>query len=363
MDRTMDDNGFQNLERIGWDASWEKAFDAINAVCGVPGRVSEEERGLYRILTATGEHWAEVSGSFRHNRTDRSGFPGVGDWVVASIAERFIIHTVVPRRTAFVRKVAGAVTEAQVVAANVDTVFVVQAMNRDFNLRRLERYLALAWESGANPVIVLNKMDLSSDSDTILERALTVAMGVPVHGVSAERGIGIEELETYLSSNRTGVFLGASGVGKSTLVNAICGKIVQQTASTRSGDDRGRHTTTHRQLIVTPRGGLLIDTPGMRELTIWDAANGIDEAFRDIGELAENCQFRDCSHGRETGCAVHAALSDGLLEADRFASYQKLQRELAYVARKQDQRAQVDERRRRKKAVEDGRRNRRLKQS
>jgi ribosome biogenesis GTPase / thiamine phosphate phosphatase len=266
----------------------------------------------------------------------------VGDWVVVRDET---IQAVLPRRSAFSRKVARAATEEQVLAANVDTVFLVTALNGDLNLRRLERYLALAWESGASPVLVLTKADLCGDVGGALRAVGPVTIGVPTHAISNLTGAGLDELEPHLAPARTVALLGSSGVGKSSLANRLLGEELQVTREI-AVDGRGRHTTTSRQLVRLPGGALLVDTPGLRELQLWDADEGIHAAFADVDELAGDCRFSDCSHTREPGCAVHAAIDAGRLPLTRLQSYRRLQRELERLARKQDARLRSEERKR-----------------
>ena len=319
-------------------------------------RVAEENREMFRLLSPQGEFMAEVSGKFRHEVTGRADFPAVGDWVLASTRKeesRATIHRVLNRKSKFSRKIAGKKTEEQIVAANVDVVFIVSSLNSEFNLRRLERYVALAWESGAQPVIVLNKSDLAENAEELRSEAEAAAIGVRVILTSALRGDGIEEIREMMLSapeesssgeitsekmpvTKTAALLGSSGVGKSSLINAILGTELLDTGEIRESDDRGRHTTTTRHLIVVPGAGVWIDTPGMRELQLWDASEGIDQAFGEIAELAANCRFRDCKHMDEPGCAVRAAVESGELAAERLESFHKLGREEKFVAAKQD---------------------------
>jgi ribosome biogenesis GTPase / thiamine phosphate phosphatase len=319
-------------------------------------RVAEENREMFRLLSPQGEFMAEVSGKFRHEVTGRADFPAVGDWVLASTRKeesRATIHRVLNRKSKFSRKIAGKKTEEQIVAANVDVVFIVSSLNSEFNLRRLERYVALAWESGAQPVIVLNKSDLAENAEELRSEAEAAAIGVRVILTSALRGDGIEEIREMMLSapeesspgeitsekmpvTKTAALLGSSGVGKSSLINAILGAELLDTGEIRESDDRGRHTTTTRHLMVVPGAGVWIDTPGMRELQLWDASEGIDQAFGEIAELAANCRFRDCKHMDEPGCAVRAAVESGELAAERLESFHKLGREEKFVAAKQD---------------------------
>ncbi len=301
---------------------------------------------MYRVQTESGEVLAEVSGKMRHNALHREDYPAVGDWVVLSVRQeeqRATIHAVLPRRSKFSRKVAGQVTEEQIVATNVDTVFLVTALNLDFNVRRIERYLVLAWESGANPVIVLSKADLCADAEEKAAEVEAVAVGVPIHIISSAENRGLAELAAYIAPGKTVALMGSSGVGKSTLVNRIFGEEILETGDIRHGDDKGKHTTTHRELLALPGGGILIDTPGMRELQLWDAAEGLSTSFQDIESLGADCFFQDCQHNNEPNCAVKQALHDGTLAQERFDSYLKLQKELAYLARKEDKVLQAAE--------------------
>ncbi|WP_171688496.1 ribosome small subunit-dependent GTPase A [Paenibacillus germinis] len=333
-------------EDLGWNSFFEKAFEPYLNEGYQVGRVSLEHKHMYRVQTEVGEALAEVSGKMRHLAFRREDYPAVGDWVVLSIRgeeQRATIHAVLPRKSKFSRKVAGQVTEEQIVASNVDTVFLFTALNLDFNVRRIERYMVLAWESGANPVIVLSKADLCEDPEALAAEVAAVAVGVPIHIISSAENRGLDELAAYISPGQTVALLGSSGVGKSTLVNRIYGKDILDTGDIRSGDDKGKHTTTHRELITLPGGGILIDTPGMRELQLWDVSEGLSTSFQDIEELAEMCYFQDCKHENEPKCAVNHALDEGTLAVERFNNYVKLQKELAYLARKEDKGLQAAE--------------------
>ncbi|WP_315832818.1 ribosome small subunit-dependent GTPase A [Bradyrhizobium prioriisuperbiae] len=336
------------IKQYGWSDQLNQTFAPHAAQGYVPGRVTVQQRGLYTIVTDQGELRAQLSGHFVREAQD-GDYPVVGDWV--AVAPRFAeaaatIHAVLPRRSTFMRKAADRVQTVQVIAANIDIAFLVASMNADFNVRRLERYLAAAWQSGAQPVVVLTKADLSEDAAVFVAQADAVAFGSPVLAVSAKTGEGMSVLATYLRPGETCVLVGSSGAGKSTLVNALAGVDRMATSAIREGDARGRHTTSHRELVLLPGGTLILDTPGMRELGLLDADEGLDAAFDDIETLAQGCRFRDCGHGNEPGCAVREALESGALAVDRWQSFQKLQRELAHVDRKDDRVARQAERKR-----------------
>ncbi|WP_253701508.1 ribosome small subunit-dependent GTPase A [Bacillus sp. FJAT-27445] len=312
----------------------------------VLGRVALEHKHMYRVWTDEGELLCEVSGKFAFAASRREDFPAVGDWVILSSRKEEgtgTIHSILPRFSKFSRKAAGNTAEEQIIAANVETVFLVNSLNDDLNLRRIERYLLLAWESGANPVIILSKADLCEDVEEKVAAVESVALGVPVIPVSAEMNEGLEKLKPYLGEGKTVALLGSSGVGKSTLTNTLLGENKQAVKEIREDDDKGRHTTTHRELVLLPGGAVLIDTPGMRELQLWESQDGLAGAFSDIEELSAACRFRDCRHTDEPGCAVREAISNGDLPEERLSSYNKLQRELAYIERKADKRAQSEE--------------------
>ncbi len=332
-----------NLYDFGWDDGFAAALEPHDNC--IPARVAAQHRGEYDVLTERGEQRAHVAGRLRHEASSGADLPAVGDWVALRDET---IHAVLPRRSAFQRKVAFHATEAQVLAANIDTVFVVTGLDEDFSARRLERYLTLAWESGATPAVVLTKADLCDDPLAMLLEAEQVAVGVSAHVVSNVTGEGLDELAIYLAPAKTVALLGSSGVGKSSLVNRLFEDEVQATKELAE-DGTGRHTTTARQLFRLPGGAMLVDTPGLREVQLWDADEGIQEAFSDVDELAAECRFNDCAHMREPGCAVQAAIDEGRLPRERLQSYRALQRELKRLAAKQDGRLRSEERKKRVK--------------
>lgn len=331
-----------HLSSLGWDDYFALAFNPFSTSDFVPARVALEHKHAYELLSADGALTAACTGRLLHDATARDGLPAVGDWVVARRRPgetHADIHAVLPRRTKFSRRVAGDTSAEQIVAANINTVFLVTALDQNFNVRRIERYLTVAWESGAQPVVVLNKADVHSDPAGARAEVEAIASGAPVVTLSATRDDGIDALAPWLIPAQTVALLGSSGVGKSTLINRILGRAQQVTGAISDAVGKGRHTTTHRELIVAPSGVLVIDTPGMRELQLWDVdARALDAAFADIAALAARCRFRDCTHRAEPACAIQAALDDGSLEFDRWQSFQKLQREQAYAARKADPR-------------------------
>jgi len=330
-----------NLNDLGWDDGFAASLEPYDNC--IPGRVSAQHRGEYDVLTRAGEQRARVTGKLRHEAASSADLPAVGDWV--ALREQSI-QGVLPRRSAFQRKVNLGAAEAQVLAANLDSIFVVTGLDADFSARRLERYLTLAWESGATPVVVLTKADLCDDPQALLLDAEQVAVGVPVHLVSNLTGEGHDELGPYLRPAKTIALLGSSGVGKSSLANGLLGQEAQATKALAE-DGTGRHTTTARQLLRLPGGALLVDTPGLREVQLWEAEDGIQEAFADVDELAAGCRFNDCAHTREPGCVVQEAIEDGRLPLERLQSYRLLHRELARLARKQDARLRSEERKKR----------------
>ena len=339
------------LARYGWNDRLAAAFELHAGPGRTPARVVLEHTHIYRVVTAEEELLARVSGRLRHRAIGRPDFPAVGDWVVLEPVRGggdARIHAVLPRSSRFSRRAAGDATEEQVIAANIDVVFLVGGLDGDFNPRRIERYLVVAWESGATPVIVLNKADLVSDPDRHADEVRAVAPGVDVHAVSARVPDSLNVLRPYLGQGRTAALLGSSGVGKSTIVNRLVGYDLLRTQDVRVTDSRGRHTSTARQMVLLEEGGVLIDTPGMRELQLWEGGDTLGDAFADVETLAEGCRFRDCRHAQEPGCAVRAAVAAGHLSADRFESFRKLADERAHQARQLDARAMLEEKRRAK---------------
>ncbi|HVQ24131.1 MAG TPA: ribosome small subunit-dependent GTPase A [Planctomycetota bacterium] len=328
------------LGELGFTAAQADAFQPFAAEGLVPGRVVAGHTRYLRVATAEGETLAELAGSLRHQARSGEELPAVGDWVAlrpGADPSSAVIQAVLPRRAAFVRRAAGTRTVAQVLAANVDTVFLVMGLDGDFNLRRIERALVLAWDSGAAPVLLLNKADLCPDVEEKRAEVERIASNVPVCVVAAKPGEGLAALAPWLQPGRTVVLLGSSGVGKSTLVNRLLGRERQRTREViESADQRGRHTTTHRELIELPGGALLIDTPGLRELQLWSDGAGLEAAFDDVSTFADSCRFTDCGHGNEPGCAVRAAVADDRLDAARLDSYLKLHAELRALQIRED---------------------------
>jgi ribosome biogenesis GTPase / thiamine phosphate phosphatase len=315
-----------DLGGLGWNSEL-----ADNLEPGlVPGRVAAVHRGAFDVWTAEATVRSRLPGRLVHEGLD----VGVGDWVGLSDG---LIRAVLPRRSAIVRNAAGLTTTAQTLAANVDVAFAVSSLGPDLEPRRLERYLVTIWESGASPEIVLTKADRLEDPWPLVAEVEAVALGVPVHVVSAVTGQGCDALRARIPDGTTAVLVGSSGVGKSTLVNLWLGEEVMSTKETREDDDEGRHTTTHRQLLVLPGGGLVIDTPGLRELQLWDVgSDALDATFADVEELAGDCRFADCAHTHEPDCAVLAAVESGELSRERLHSWRKLQRELHAIAIRHD---------------------------
>lgn len=332
-----------SLEQLGWGAFFQSQLDTVELGL-VPARVAEEQRGQYVLLSERGATRATVRGRLLNEGL--ACLPVTGDWVMAnhlSREPRSVIEATLERRTVISRKAPGERVAEQVLAANVDTVFVAASLNQELNARRIERYLSVIWQGGAVPVVVLNKTDLCGDVAAVVAELAAAAPGVEVRSTSAITGDGLEALRAHLGEGRTVAFAGSSGVGKSSLVNRLLGRGAQATQEIRS-DDKGRHTTTARQMLIAPGGGLIIDTPGLRELGLWDVGAGVSRTFADVEDLARECAFADCSHEREPGCAVKAGIDDGRLDLSRLDSYRKLQREQAFIVGKKDVTFRIEQR-------------------
>lgn len=346
------------LRQLGWNDFFDQEFKKLGKEDLVPVRVTGQEKYSFKVAGERGEMEARLSGKMLHNEDSPDQFVAVGDWVAAaapSTGHIVIIEAVLPRKSRFSRqasggrdRLSGGVLSQQVLAANLDTIFIVSALDsgRGFNLRRIERYLTLAWESGAIPVIILNKTDLCGDLSHAIMDVEKVAMGVPVLPLSAATGMGLEHLRTYLPVGKTAVFLGPSGVGKSSLINALLGADRLKVGEVRPGDSAGRHTTSRRELIILPEGGIVIDTPGIREIQLWTDENALSDTFPDIHELSRQCRFKDCIHSSEPDCAVQKAVIEGTLDIARLLSYEKLQKELHYLSARQQDRVRIEEKER-----------------
>jgi ribosome biogenesis GTPase / thiamine phosphate phosphatase len=335
-----------SVELLGWDDLWQSELDRLDDDNLIPARIAAQHRGEYVAWSTHGELRAELSGRLFHEAEVGGPMPAVGDWIaVRTRADepRGTIEAVLPRRTAISRKQALKESLEQVLAANVDVVLLLNGLDADFSTRRLERYLTTAWNSGAQPIVVLTKSDLHADLTELLLEVEQIAIGVPIVAVSNLTGEGVDDVRAQLGPGRTAVLLGSSGVGKSSLLNRLARTELMRTAQL-AADGTGRHTTTHRELVPLPDGALVIDTPGLRELQLWDG--DLDASFADIEELAANCRFGDCSHTHEPGCDVLAAVDDGRLELDRLRSWRKLQRELLAIAARKDRRLQKELKRR-----------------
>lgn len=340
------------LETYGWNDTHQKYLQEYEEKGYMPARVLVEHRGHVSLMTEAGEVTGIIPGKLYYDMS-KEALPAVGDWVLVSPIEgekKGVIHHILPRKSQFIRKMAGNTIEGQVVAANFDYVFIMTALNQNFNIKRLERYLTVAWDSGAEPIIVLSKADLCEDVGDKVAEVKSVALGVKVYAISSIEGLGIEDIEPYCMAGQTAVVLGSSGVGKSTLINTLCGEDILKVNASRADDDRGRHTTTHRQLVCMHHGGMIIDTPGMRELGLWQDGDehGMQDVFGDIEMLAARCRFSDCSHSGEPGCAVMQAIEDGELSVERLDNLRKLEKELAFIEKKKLERLRLEEKRKMK---------------
>lgn len=334
-----------NLNDFGWNEFFEEQISRTEYEHMIPARVVSDYGQSLRVVTEDGDFL--VGRPVQKSEQDMQA--AVGDWLLlenfgeSTGTQTLLVRKILKRRTKFSRAAAGIEVKEQIVAANVDTVFLIQSLNRDFNMRRLERYMIAAWESGAVPVVVLTKADCCEDVAEKISMVYDTAPGVDVHAVSCFTGEGLEAIKKYFGQGKTVALLGSSGVGKSTLANALAGKEILKTGSIREDDGRGRHTTTHRELVLLPGGGLILDTPGMRALSLWEADSGMEVMFGDVEQLVTQCRFHDCKHQNEPGCAVRTALTNGTLDRKRWDSWLKLQKELAYLEVKKEGRQRIQD--------------------
>ncbi|MBD3275222.1 MAG: ribosome small subunit-dependent GTPase A [Candidatus Marinimicrobia bacterium] len=333
------------LSDIGWNSFFEGSMEPYISMGFEPGRIAIENRDNYLVLSKYGELSGQVTGKLLYTAESGADLPKVGDWVAISVFPdegKAMIHEVLPRQSSFSRKVPDRKTEEQIIAANLDTIFVVQSLNEDFNINRLERYLVMIREQNITPAVILNKSDLVENPGEFQRQIREIVPDIRVLPLSAKSGEGFNQLESILADGRTFAFVGSSGVGKSTIINRLAGEDLFLTQETREGDSKGRHTTTRRELVVIPGCGLLIDTPGMREFQLWSGSGGMDDVFSDILSYAEQCKFNDCTHVHETECAVLDALDNAEISESHYENYMKLQRELAHLETKLSQKAALD---------------------
>lgn len=343
------------LHEIGWNEAWESAFRPYKDRGFIPARICKEMKNSYYALTESGEVPAKLSDLLWKAAKNRSMLPAIGDWVALHQkheADPYIIMEILERKTCFSRKAKNTFgrnfckpgsSDEQVISANVDTVFLISALDADFKLRKLERYLSLIWESGANAVIILNKADICGDYEDKVEEVKSICPEVPVHAISAIDAWGLDQVRRYVSTGLTISLIGSSGVGKSTLINALIGDELLAVGEIRQADSRGRHTTARREMVILPQGGILIDNPGLRDIKIFGSEESLERTFEDICKLEQSCRFRDCRHDTEPGCAVKAAIEKGSLDAERLDSYRTLQKELSFVNLRREQRRKQED--------------------
>lgn len=340
-----------SLHDLGFNSFFESELLKLEANTHLPARVIAEHKGLYKIQNQNGEFLGEISGKLRYTANSRENFPAVGDWVLIQEIQgesKCIIHSILPRKTKLSRKAPGKNTEEQILCSNLDIIFIVQPMDATFNVNRIERYLALGWESGALPIVILSKKDLCESPDLLLLEAESASIGTKVHMISSTKEEGFDAINSYLKPGITIAFIGQSGGGKSTLINKLIGKELQKTSEVREMDSKGTHTTTHRELFVL-ENGLLIDTPGLKEIQLWGNESMIEETFSDIEDYAKQCKFIDCNHETEPGCSVLAAIERGEISEDRFANYLKMKREVEFLESKMDESIKIQRKQKERK--------------
>jgi len=326
-----------NLEQYGWNSEWQEKFSSIQQPGWIPGRILSQSVDLYQLITEQGEMNGKISGKKRYESLSAVDFPVTGDWVALqpSAGSNAVIQCICQRTNSLMRK-QNIKQDAQLLGANIDFAFIMTSLDHDFNPRRLERYLVIAWENNIQPIILLNKADICEQTEERLHEAETVAVGTPIHVISARQKTGLESVQSYCQTGKTIILIGSSGVGKSTLTNALLGNTIQTTQAIREDDSHGRHTTTRKSLFLLPGGGLLLDTPGLREIQLWGDISGLSSTFQDIEDLAEECRFQNCRHESEPGCAVKDAIEKGKLPQERLDSYHKLQKELQYQSSREN---------------------------